>query len=357
MDEVGVLQDLVAAYSPPGKEATAVIRFIQHARALGFSTEVDEAGNGIARRGDGRPQVLFLGHIDTVEGALPVRVSGGYIHGRGTCDAKGALVAALFAARSHRGPGEIVVVAAIGEERDSRGARYLIPRRAPDFLVVGEPSGWSGVTLGYKGNMSLVLRFEGERSHLSSPFPTTVESALSFIGELREFCRTNAGLTPFSSVTAKVHSIDTRRSGGQEVVNVGVNLRLPPAVSTHEVRDFLDAHGMAGHYEVIDSSEAVECDRKGEVVRALDAGIRSLGGSPTHLRKSGTSDMNLAVPAWRCAAAAYGPGDAHLGHTNEERLSIEDLEGSIGVLSFAFADLASRAVATPVPHATVSRGV
>jgi len=354
MDEVAVLRDLVAAYSPSGHEEPAVERFTDHARALGFSTEVDGAGNGIARRGEGRPQILFLGHIDTVEGELPVRVAGGRIYGRGACDAKGALVAALFAARSHRGAGEIVVVAAVGEERDSRGARFLVPRHRPDFVVVGEPSGWSGVTIGYKGNLSLVLRFEGERTHLSSPFPTTVERALALIGELQEFCRGHVGPTPFSSLTAKVHSIETRRSNGHEVVVVGVNLRLPPSVPTRAVLEFLEDRGLAKRYEVLDRSEAVECDRQNDVVRSLDAGIRRLGGSPTLLRKSGTSDMNLAVPAWQCAAAAYGPGDAHLGHTDQESLPVQDLEKSIGILGFAFGDLASRTSRTVAGIATLS---
>ncbi len=354
MDEVAVLRDLVEHYSPSGREDAAVERFIQSARALGFSTEVDSAGNGIARRGEGRPQILFLGHIDTVEGELPVRAAGGRIHGRGVSDAKGALVAALFATRNRPSSGEVVIVAAVGEERDSRGARFLLPRHRPDFLVVGEPSGWSGVTLAYKGNMSLALTFEGGRTHLSSPLPTTVERALSFVGELQDFCRKHVGATPFSSLTVKVHSIDTRRSPGHEFVDVGVNLRLPPGVTTRDVMQFLEEHGMGGRCSVVDSSEPVECDRRNEVVRSLTAGIRRVGGSPTFLRKSGTSDMNLAVPIWGCPAAAYGPGDAHLSHTDSESLAIEDLERSIGVLETAFADLASRASTRLVlPAATI----
>ena len=41
---------------------------------------------------------MFLGHIDTVEGELPVRTAGGRIYGRGACDAKGSLAAALVGA-------------------------------------------------------------------------------------------------------------------------------------------------------------------------------------------------------------------------------------------------------------------
>ncbi|HEV8595268.1 MAG TPA: acetyl-lysine deacetylase, partial [Thermoplasmata archaeon] len=81
MDETALLVDLAQAYSPSGHESEAVRVFTRIAESLGFRTEVDGIGNGIARIGSGRPQVLFLGHIDTVEGELPVRVEGGIVYG------------------------------------------------------------------------------------------------------------------------------------------------------------------------------------------------------------------------------------------------------------------------------------
>jgi LysW-gamma-L-lysine carboxypeptidase len=285
---------------------------------------------------------MFLGHIDTVEGELPIRVEGGRITGRGACDAKGALAAALIAGSRHSGPGELLVVAAVGEERDSRGARHLIPRHRPDFLVVGEPSGWSGVTIGYKGNLSLVLRFEGERSHLSSPENTTVEAGLAFLENLRAFVERRRDESGFRSLTMKVHSIHTLREGSAERVEIGVNLRLPPGVPSDDVIAFLAENGFAGRSEVVDRSEAVEVDPRNVVVRALCAGIRREGAVPTLLRKLGTSDMNLAVPAWDCPAAAYGPGDSHLDHTDAENLEVEEFRRAVGVLQGAFTLLAAQ---------------
>jgi len=341
MDEAGVLLELVKAYSPSGREEPGVRAFLRVAESLGFArAEIDEAGNGIARIGSGRPQIVFLGHIDTVEGELPVRVEGERVYGRGATDAKGALAAALLAARNHAAAGEIVVVAAVGEETDSRGARRLIPTMKPDCLIVGEPSSWSGVTVGYKGNLSLSLTFEGGRSHLSSPEATTVETALAFLDRFKEFCAARKGLTPFASLTAKVHTINSARSGGKEVVKVGLNVRLPPGVTAAEVLRFFDENGLAGRYKVVDSSEAVEVDTRNDVVRGLLAGIRAVGGRPTLVRKSGTSDMNLAVPAWGCPAAAYGPGDSHLDHTDEESMDVQELRKAVRVLEDAFLFLA-----------------
>jgi len=339
MDEVGVLTALVEEYSPSGHEADAVHRFIQVARSLGFAAHADAVGNGIARIGKGRPSILFLGHIDTVEGRLPVRLDGGRLHGRGACDAKGALAAALVAAHRHDGPGEIVVVGAVGEERDSRGTRHLLPRTRPDFLIVGEPSGWDGVTIGYKGNLSLVLRLDGERAHLSSPAATTVETGLAFVERLREFCDAHAGRTPFHSLTMRTRSINTTQEGSAEHVEIGLNLRLPPGVDVDDVLSFIDGNRGAIECETVDASKAIEVDSRNDVVRALCAGIRKQGSRPTLLRKLGTSDLNLASPAWGCPAAAYGPGDSHLDHTDGENVDVGELRRSIEVLREVFSFL------------------
>src|SRR2546425_6257945 len=105
MDDVGVLRALLEAYSPSGSEGSAVSVFLQAARSLGFAAHADREGNAIARIGTGRPQVMFLGHIDTVEGELAVRIARGKITGRGACDAKGALAAALGAGGAPHRPG------------------------------------------------------------------------------------------------------------------------------------------------------------------------------------------------------------------------------------------------------------
>src|SRR6266487_109804 len=339
MDEAGVLRALVEEYSPSGHESDAVRRFIGLAGSLGFRAHADAVGNGIARIGAGPPSVMFLGHIDTVEGRLPVRIDGDRLYGRGACDAKGALAAALVAAHRHEGPGEITVVAAVGEERDSRGARHLLAHAGPDSMIVGEPSGWDGVTIGYKGNLSLVLRVDGERAHLSSPSLTTVETGLAFVDRLRAFCDGRAGPTPFRSLTMKMQSIHTTHMGSKEHVEISLNLRLPTGVGVDEVLAFVERERGAIRCETTDASDAVEVDSRNVVVRALCAGIRKERGRPTLLRKLGTSDLNLAVPAWGCPAAAYGPGDSHLDHTDRENVDLGELRRSIDVLREAFSIL------------------
>src|SRR3989304_5868661 len=106
VDEADALVRLVRAYSPSGEEAEAVRVFTALASSMGFREEGEQVGNGMARFGAVPPQVAFLGHIDTVDGEIPVREDRGVVYGRGTCDAKGALVAALLAGTNPPGPGE-----------------------------------------------------------------------------------------------------------------------------------------------------------------------------------------------------------------------------------------------------------
>ena len=340
MEPGELLARLVARYSPSGRETAAVREFRAAARDLGYVTSVDRVGNGIARRGTGRPRILFLGHIDTVEGRRPVRRRAGRVYGRGAVDAKGALVAALLAGAGCPGPGELTVVAAVGEEVDSRGARQLLARRAPDFLIVGEPSGWDGVTIGYKGELQLTATFRGRRTHYSSPTPTTTDVALDWTASVRSLAATRHAESLFASLTAKTVAVETRRSGDSEATRVTVDFRLPPGISTADVMALLPTEPGRPRLAVRIRAEPIEVARANPVALALTNAIRASGARPTLWRKSGTSDLNVVAPVWGVPAAAYGPGDARLDHTAHESLAESELLRSVSVLRSAFERLA-----------------
>jgi [amino group carrier protein]-lysine/ornithine hydrolase len=336
VDPAEVLRRLVGRYSPSGRERAAVREFTAIARRLGYTTSVDRVGNGIARRGRGRPHVLFLGHIDTVEGRRPVRERGGRVYGRGSVDAKGALTAALLAGERFAGPGALTIVAAVGEELDSRGARHLVLHRRADRLIVGEPSGWDGVTIGYKGELQITATFRGRRTHYSSPAPTTTDVALAWTQAARALAATRQTESLFASLTAKTVAVESRRNGDLERTSVTIDFRLPPGLSTSELLGLLPTEPGHPRLRLRIRVEPVEVERSNPTVAALMAGVRALGARPTLWRKSGTSDLNVAVPAWKVPGAAYGPGEARLDHTARESLAVADLERSVAVLRTAF---------------------
>src|ERR1700686_4439483 len=121
-------------------------------RAMEFAARGDEAGNVVAFWGSGPREVMLLGHMDTVPGFIPVRREGNRLFGRGAVDAKAPLAAAITAvARQPAGAAcRFTIIGAVEEEGSSRGARHLVNRKAPDQLVILEPSGWAAVTLDRK---------------------------------------------------------------------------------------------------------------------------------------------------------------------------------------------------------------
>ena len=337
-DPSSFLLDLLEAYSPSGAEAPGVEAFGRVARSLGYAVRSDAVGNGFASKGSGRPQTVYLGHIDTVEGRVPVRREGSRIWGRGACDAKGPLLAALLAGEEPPLHGEFVVVAAVGEETDSRGVRALLPALAPDHVIAGEPGGWEGLSLGYKGDLRLRLTFHGSRTHLSSPLPSTTERAVDWLG--RAAAPPSPGRGAFERRTSRVVSVCTTELDGSEAVEAVIDFRLPPGESTRSVLEGLPPVGASDTVDVMVAIEPYLTDRQDPVVRALTAGIRAVGGQPTYFRKAGTSDLNLAAPAWGTGGAAYGPGDSHLDHTDQESLDVEELARAVRVLRYAVTELA-----------------
>lgn len=347
MGDTRILLDLLETPSPSGEEEAACAVFADHAVRLGFKVERDAAGNAIVSMGHGTPHTMFLGHIDTVPGWWPVQRGRGTVHARGAVDAKGALVAALVAAYrvGPETPGTRVVVAAVGEEADSRGAFQLLRRPPPDFLVVGEPSEWDRVAIGFRGQRLGTLRTETTRAHGSSPMPSSLDLAVDAAARLRAHVASLRRKTAFDSPSCRLvdwrHIADVER----EVTEFRVDVRSP--------RDF-DWEGLGTIAPEVRWSKPVEAvlvDKGNAVARALVAGIRAAGGVPEYVLKGGTSDMNHAARVWRIPMASYGPGNPKLDHGPEERLSLEEFTRSIEVLRHAFTRLALRPLATrPVPE-------
>jgi LysW-gamma-L-lysine carboxypeptidase len=87
---------------------------------------------------------------------------------------------------------------------------------------------------------------------------------------------------------------------------------------------------------------AWKCDKNTRLVRVFLSAIRSQGGEPRFVYKTGTADLNIVAPVWGCPALVYGPGDSSLDHTPEEHIVLEDYARSVDVLSCVLQDLVER---------------
>lgn len=339
--DIELVRGLVAIPSVSRQERRAVEWLVARMDERGFRASIDKAGNAVGEIGEGATHVVLLGHIDTVPGEIPVRIEDGDLVGRGAVDAKGPL-ASFVAAATHVVPGvRVTVVGAVEEESPtSAGARYRATLPAPNWCVIGEPSGWDAVTVAYKGRLGLRVSLAREARHGAAPGPTCTEEALALWEKIRA---AGDGRTPGESGFAK---LDTRLEGITGGVTDGlveraelrVGYRVPPGIATdtleQDVRAVAGAHtgDATATVERISSEEPARTPRTTPLARAFVGAIAEAGGAATFKVKSGTSDMNILAPAWGCPMVAYGPGDSRYDHTPMERLVIADYVRAISVL-------------------------
>ena len=80
---------------------------------------------------------------------------------------------------------------------------------------------------------------------------------------------------------------------------------------------------------------AWKCEKNTQLVRAFLSGVRSQDGEPRFVYKTGTADLNIVAPVWKCPALVYGPGDSALDHTPHEHISLEEYVKAVSVLRAA----------------------
>ena len=339
VNATGLLEGLVRIPSLSRQEDQAVDWLCERMRDLGFAAGTDGAGNAVGTRGEGSIEIMLLGHIDTVPGDLPVEVRDGALYGRGSVDAKGPLatfVAAAAQAELAAGT-RVTVVGAVEEEvMSSRGAHWLVDNvEAPAAVIIGEPSGWDSVVIGYKGSIAVEYTVECPMSHSAGPEPTAGELAVQFWNRLSAWCAEQNGdeSNGFSTIDPTLNAINSSSDGIIGKASVTVGLRLPPRIAPEDVIPVLGKLAEQGDVKVSVNAAAFRSDKRSPLVSAFLAGIRSFGGSPHIKVKTGTSDMNLVGPAWGCPIVAYGPGDSRLDHQPDEHVLLEDVERATGVLT------------------------
>ncbi|MHB9287466.1 [LysW]-lysine hydrolase [Halobacteriales archaeon Cl-PHB] len=313
---------------------------------------IDEVGNVRAPADDG---VLLTSHIDTVPGDIPVRIEslpagdaqyGGArpdgaaddepvdaLWGRGSVDAKGCL-AAMAVAAVETGASFIGVV---GEEVDSRGSRFLVDDREgePDAVINGEPSGWEGITLGYRGLLAGTYVATSESGHTSRPENNAIQDAIAWWAAVEDEFTSDEWEPVFERVTPKPTDIEGGLSddGLSVEATMDLQLRVPPSMSTSEVGEIADGHlDVADRVNWHDRVEPVMQSPRTPVARAFRATIRQQGGDPRLLRKTGTSDMNVFAQHWDCPMVTYGPGDSDLDHAPNEHLVLSEYDASVEIL-------------------------
>jgi LysW-gamma-L-lysine carboxypeptidase len=355
---VELLRGLVAIPSLSRHEAAATAWLVYQMRAAGLDRAVvDAAGNAVGELGDPNAArlIVLLGHIDTVPGNIPVRLQGNLLYGRGSVDAKGPLatfVAAVsrFGSAAARAAGiRIVVVGAVEEEAaTSKGARFIASRfngtsdRIPHACIIGEPSHWNRITLGYKGRLLLDLKAHQPMAHTAGPDASTASVVVDLWNWVTAHAaRVNDGKDKaFDQLTPSLRRFitSTTTEEMQETVDAQFAWRLPVGFDAEAFMKQLEEWPSTVKARFTFRFSGLEAawrgDRSNALVRSFLAGLRSHDSSAQlgFVLKTGTSDMNVVAPIWQCPTVAYGPGDSSLDHTPNEHLSLDEYWRAINVL-------------------------
>ncbi len=363
---VRLLTKMLEIYSPSGKEEEISNLLVKEMENLGFRVGKDEVGNVIGEIGHGKPVVLLCGHMDTVEGYIPVRLEDDKLYGRGAVDAKASLAAMIIAASSFvksKFPGTVLTVGVVDEEGSGKGIKHLVKGISPDYAIFGEPSGLEKIVFGYKGILNLKITCETPTGHSASPwlFDNAIEKAFELWRQIQRLHLPEERIrTHFYSLTSCLMGIESGNASSSIVpskCHIHVQLRIPPQLTPQRVltevenriQRFKATNPKASvKVEVEGSSYAFEADRRSLIVRALSWAIRKTTLNYASLkRKTGTGDMNFLGNTLKIPVVTYGPGDSRLDHTPNEHVDLHEYLTSIQVY---------RKTLTKVPELLKKRG-
>ena len=398
---IALTQDLVRipTVNPPGDAYRDCAEFIgnrlarrgfevKYVRAEGSPGDTDRypRTNVIARHAGARPGrcVHFNGHIDVVEPGhgwsfdpFAATLKDGRIYGRGTCDMKGGLAAAIVAAESliDSGielPGALEISGTVDEESGGYGGVAYLAERGwfspgrVDHVIIPEPLNVDRVCIGHRGVWWAELETQGRIAHGSMPF--LGDSAVRHMGAVlerfeHELMPALAGrrtVMPVVPDGARQSTLNVNSIHGGEAEGHG-GLPSPCVVDSCRIvidRRFLVEEtlesvkaemtglleglvkGRKGfRYRLRDLFEVLPtmADVDGPVVSATRAAVREVLGREARIVCSpGTYDQKHIDRIGKLKECiAYGPGILELAHQPDEYVAVDDLVNSAKVLARA----------------------
>ncbi len=341
------------------------------------------------RRGTttGARSLILNGHVDVVptgdEGAFPRgpwsgAVDDGRLWGRGSCDMKGGLVAALgaLAVLEHLGvapPGDVVVESVTGEETGGLGtlATLLAGWRA-DAAVVLEPTSLHLCPVG-AGSASFRLQVHGRAAHgaLRTEGVSAVEKFALIDAALRRFeserhrdwghpaYRDGTLVAPIS--VGRVSAGDWPSTVPDLLVAEGRFGVFPGETVATARRAFEEALAAAAdadpwlreHPPTVEWFEGQFAPAETPLDHPLVTTVARLhravtGGDPVVHGVTYGSDLRLLTAAG-IPAVLYGPGDVRLAHTVDEHLDLDELLVAVRVVAELVVGWGGRAKGSAAP--------
>jgi [amino group carrier protein]-lysine/ornithine hydrolase len=348
LDAIELLKTAISIPSVSTRESEVANYLVSQMKTFTHEAFVDASGSAVAKIGHGALKIIFLGHIDTVPGDIPVRIEDGKLYGRGSVDAKGPFCTAVAAASrlsdEVKSKITLTLIGATEEEASSsKGARHAVTAYPkPDLVIIGEPSNWDAITLGYKGRLLVKAQIEKDHFHSAGEGTTAAEDVVNIWNVLKQhsddYNKDKQGV--FEQVQIALQGISSTLDGFKQKAEATIGYRLPLAVTPEGLEQELQTLLPDVLLSFSGREIAYRSEKDTALTRALRVAIREGGGTPRFKVKTGTADMNVVAPFWNVPMVAYGPGDSALDHTPKEHIDLADYEKAIAVLTAALTQLA-----------------
>jgi len=268
----------------------------------------------------GEPKLVFCTHMDTVPPYIPPRREGDVVYGRGSCDAKGQILAFYLACERLEAEGcsDFGLLLLSGEETGSWGAKAFSRDCAghlnAETLLVGEPTENAQVTAS-KGTKSFALTFRGEAFH--SGYPQYGRSAVAlFLAFMQALDAARFPEDPILGPTTW-NVGELRSDNPQNVLSPELRCRL--YFRTTFASDEAVVHWMAG--KAVPGLIEIEA-------RGGDAPLRytTLNSLPSAPASFGSDAPHLTGFARKMIC---GPGSIRHAHRADEQVRLSDIETAV----------------------------
>ncbi len=406
---VALTQDLIRfpTINPPGEAYRPCAEYlgqrlarrgmkVEYVRAEGTPGDSDKYPriNVVARHDGSRPGpcVHFNGHLDVVQtgagwtvdpfGGL---VRDGKVYGRGACDMKGGLAAAVVAVEAlidsgMELPGAIEISGTVDEETGGYGGVAYLAERGwfskprVDHVIIPEPLNVDRVCIGHRGVWWAEIETLGRQAHGSMPF--LGDSAIRHMSAvLEKFERklypalaarhSDMPVVPDGARQStmninSVHGGEAESHSGLPAPCVADSCRMvidrrfliEESLSSvqDEVKDLLDQlagerPGFRYKMRELFNVQPTMADRNGPVATATANAVRKILGRDAQIVCSpGTYDQKHVDRIGRLKdCIAYGPGVLDLAHQPDEWVGIQDMVDAAKVMAVSAMSLLTRA--------------
>lgn len=315
MDLFALTRRLIDIESITGNEATVGATLADELTAMGYvvermPVEGDRFNVWATHPDHPRPELALSTHMDTVPPFIASSETPDRIYGRGSCDAKGIIVAQIAAAEKLKANGvHVGLLFLVGEERDSQGAQTAnLDPRGTKFLINGEPTE-NRIALASKGTLRVEVVAKGRMAH--SAYPELGESAIEKLLDALEKIR---------EIKLPEHP-----KAGPSTMNIGLieGGRAPNVIPDHATANLLIR--LVGPTHELRRQIAEAVTGKAEANFILEIPFMELGTVPEidTMIAAFTTDIP-ALPNWG-TPVLIGPGSIHVAHTDGEYIAKQEL--------------------------------